>query len=95
MILAGQMQTNVDAFIILYVDWNLFHQMYRGSILSLYAFEISAHDVVVLAGGHAQSEFAVMVGIELPARFLIGSAADLHLDAEDGMIIRSPDRAED
>jgi hypothetical protein len=53
MILAGQMQTNINAFIILYVDWNLFHQMNRRAILSLYALEVGAHDVVVLAGGYA------------------------------------------
>src|SRR6202034_2061479 len=46
MILAGQMQTNIDAFIILYVYRNLFHQMHREAVLCLYALDVGAHDVV-------------------------------------------------
>ena len=84
MILAGQMQTNIHAFIILYVDRNLFHQMHGMAILGFYALEIGAHDVVILAGGNAQSEFAMMVGIEFPLGFFIGGAANLDLDAVAG-----------
>src|ERR1700733_1606066 len=36
-----------------------------------------------------------MIGIELPAGFLVGGAADLDPDPVCGMIIRPPDRAED
>ena len=43
------------------------------AVLSFHAFEIGAHNVVILAGGYALGKFSVMVRIKIPLGFLVGS----------------------
>jgi hypothetical protein len=74
------------------VHRDLFYEVYGAAILSFYAFEISSHDIVVLASGYAQREFPMMVGVEIPPGFLIGSAANPDVHAVGRVVVRAPDR---
>jgi hypothetical protein len=47
------MQSNIHAFIILYVNRNLLDEVDGMAVLSLDPFEIRSHYEVILAGGHA------------------------------------------
>jgi hypothetical protein len=89
------MEADVDAFVVLYVDWNLLDEMQRLSIGGFHAFEIGFDDVVGLAGGNALGEFSRVVGKSLPLRFFIRDATNLDFDSVDGVIVGSPDGAED
>ena len=60
------MQSDIHAFIILYVNRNLFDEMHGIAVLGLYTFKIGTHYVVIFAGGHALGEFAGMIGIKIP-----------------------------
>src|SRR5580698_5385312 len=91
---AGQVQTNIHALVILYVDRHLFRQMQRIAIRGFDSLEISRDHIVGLAGGNALSEFTRVIGRKLPLRPLLGNAADFDRYAIDGVIVRSPNRSE-
>src|SRR6202162_5990265 len=63
------------------------------AVLSLDPFEIRSHDVVILASGHAEGKFAVMIGIQIPLTFLVGGATDHNLHAVDRVIVWPPNGA--
>src|SRR5580692_10104518 len=63
------------------------------AVLTLDSFQIRSHYVVILAGGHAEGKFAVMIGIQSPLSFLVGGATDHNLHAVDRVIVRPPNRA--
>lgn len=91
------MQSRILAFIIINVDCHFLIKVQRGAVGEFDAFEVGGEDVVIFAGGDALREFAIVVGVHLPADFLglVFGAADLYFDAVDGLIIGSPDGAED
>ena len=93
MMLTGQVQPDVYAFIILYVNWNLFREMEGFPVHGFYTFKIGTDDVVIFPSGDALSELASMVGINLPSGFLVGGAPDPDLHAKHRMVVGSPHRA--
>src|SRR5271157_425089 len=68
-----------------------------GAVGEFDAFEVGGDDVVGFTSRDSLGKFTAVVGVKFPADFLgfIGGAADLHSYAVHGMIVRSPDRAED
>src|SRR5271166_119387 len=56
--LAGQVQTDIDALVPLYVDLDLLRQMQCLSLCSFHALEVGPHHVVGLAGGNALGKLA-------------------------------------
>jgi hypothetical protein len=91
------MQSSVFAFILIDVDGDFLDQAQRPAIYGLEAFEVGRKNIVGLTGRNALRELAHMVGVDLPAGLLgfIGGTADLHWDAVDRAVVRSPDRAGD
>jgi hypothetical protein len=71
--LLRQMQTNIYALIILYVDRNFFGEVKRSTVLGFDPLEIRAHNVIVLTGKNTLRELAAMIGIKLPLRLFVGS----------------------
>ena len=57
------------------------------------AFQVGRENVVGFSGGDALGEFAVVVGVDLPADFLglVGGAADFDLHSVERAVIRTPD----
>jgi len=90
--LLRQVQTNVHALVILYVDGDLFRQMQRGTVRHFHALEVGGDHIVSLAGGNSLGEFAGMIRIDFPLGLFIWHAADLNGDAIDGAIVGAPDR---
>lgn len=89
------MQACVHTLVILYVDGNLARQMQRLTTFSFDPLEVGPHHIISFAGGNPLREFAGMVGKNLPPGFFLPSAPNIYLHSVDGMVIRSPDRAED
>src|SRR6266446_6858888 len=89
------MQTGVDALVVINMEVNLSGQVHRLSVGGLEIFEIGPDDVVRFARGNALGEFAIVVGIEFPPRFLVAGTADLDLNAVNRTVVRSPDRSND
>src|ERR1700732_4232605 len=89
------MQANVDPFVILNMDGNLTNQMQGLSVRRLEVLKVGPDHIIRLARVDALGELAGMVGIKLPLRLFVLSAADLDLDAVNGTIARTPDGAKD
>src|ERR1700730_1382612 len=84
------MQTNVDTLVAFHVHRHVLHRMQWPSISGLEILRVGPDHVVGFAGGYPLSELAAVVGIEFPSCPFVLGAADLDLDPEDWMIIRSP-----
>src|SRR6266853_6581572 len=89
------MQTNVDPLVIVNMDGNLTHQMQELSVRRLEVFQVGPDHIIRLARLDALGKLAGVVGIKLPLRLFVLSAANLDLDAVKGMIVRTPDGAKD
>jgi len=89
------MQAHIYTLVILYVHGDRLNKMQRVSVGGFDAFKVGPNKVVRFPNGNALCELAGMIGRELPFRLLAGKAMDIDLDAVDGVIIRSPDCAED
>ena len=66
--------------------------------LSVRRFEVlkvGPDHIIRLARADALGELAGVIGIKLPLRPFVLSAANLDLDAVNGMIVRTPDGAKD
>src|SRR5690349_3192946 len=94
--LVRQVDSGVLALVAINVNRDLLG-MDRLAISGFDALEIGGQDVLSLAGRDALSEFAIVVGENLPADFLglVGRASDLHPDSVDGAVVGPPDRARD
>src|ERR1700676_540158 len=93
-VLLLEMQAGVDALIRIYMHRDLF----RLQPVAPGGFEIPGVGpdyVILLARGNTLRELTIMIGVKLPAGFLVILAANLDLDCVDRMIVRTPDRAED
>src|ERR1700674_1569244 len=89
------MQANVDPFVILNMDGNLTNQMQGLSVRRFEVLKVSPDHIIRLAHVDALGKLAAMVGIKLPLRFFVLSAANLDPDAVNGTIVRTPDGAKD
>src|SRR5713226_2058701 len=89
------MQTNVDPLVIVNMDGNLTRQMQELSVRRFEVFQVGPDHIIRLAGLNALAKLAGVVGIKLPLRLFVLSAANLDLDAVKGMIVRTPDGAKD
>src|ERR1700731_2667372 len=89
------MQANVDPLVILNMDRNLTKQMPGPSVRRFEVLKVGPDHIIRLARVDALSELAGMIGIKLPLRLFVLSAANLDLDAVNGMIVRTPDGAKD
>lgn len=88
------MQTHIHALIIFYVDCDRLLEVQRPAISGFDAFKIGGDDVIGFAGGNALGEFTGVIGIEFPVRLFAWGAVNLDFDTVDGMIVGSPDGAE-
>src|SRR5580700_10383448 len=86
------MQANILTFVSFDVDSNFFARLQLVSIQQLESLQISPDDVVGLAGRHPLCELPLMVGIKLPFGFFLICEPDLHVDAINRAVVRSPDR---
>src|ERR1700716_1821350 len=89
------MQANVDPLVILNMDGNLTNQMQGLPVGRFEVLKVGADHIIRLARLDALGKLAGMVGINLPLRLFVLSAANLDLDAVDGTIVRTPDGAKD
>src|ERR1700726_544938 len=89
------MQTNVDPLVILNMDGNLTNQMQGFSLRRFEVLKVGPDHIIRLARLDALGKLAGVVGIKLPLRLFVLSAANLDLDAVKGMIVRTPDGAKD
>src|SRR5579859_2459596 len=79
------MKTDVGTLVILDMHGCFCARLQLSSRGQLVVFHVGPDDVVGLASGYALREFTTVVGIELPARFLLIGSPDFHLDPVDGM----------
>src|SRR3977135_1462862 len=89
------MQANVDPLVILNMDGNLTNQMQGLPGGRVEVREVGPDHRTCLARLDALGKLAGVVGIKLPLRLFVLSAANLDLDAVDGTIVRTPDGAKD
>ena len=89
------MQANVDPFVILNMDGNLTNQMQGLSVRRFEVLKVGPDHIIGLARADALGELAGMIGIKLPLRLFVLSAANLDLDTVNGTIARTPDGAKD
>src|SRR5258708_29652627 len=89
------MQANVDPLVIFNMDGNLTNQMQELSVRSFEVFQVGPDHIIRLARLEALGKLAGVVGIKLPLRLFVLSAANLDLDAVKGMIVRTPVGAKD
>src|ERR1700732_3531135 len=89
------MHANVDPLVILNMDGNLTNQMQGLSFRRFEVLRVGPDHIITLARADALGEFAGMIGIKLPLRLFVLRAANLDLDAVNGMIVRTPDGAKD
>ena len=89
------MQSGVFAFVVVDVDGNFLDQVQGLAVGRLEVLQVRREDVVGFPGGNALGEFAHVVGIDFPLRFLVFRAADLYGDAVDRTIVGAPDGAGD
>src|ERR1700739_1461550 len=81
------MQTNVDALVILNVNFGF-------RLPSVVAVRLRPHYVLCLACWHALCKLSFMIGIELPVGLFLIGAADLHPHSVCRTFVWSVDRAE-
>src|SRR6266446_366137 len=89
------MQANVDPLVILNMDGNLTNQVQGLSVGRFEVPKVGPDHIIRLARVDALGELAGMIGIKLPLRLFVLSAANLDLDAVNGMIVGTPDGAKD
>ena len=91
------MQSGVLALFVEDVDFHFFRQAELSAVGKLHAFEIGGEYVVGFPGGNALGEFAVMVGVLIPANFfrLVGGTPNSYVHTVDGKVVGTPDRTED
>src|SRR5579863_561038 len=96
-ILIGQVQAGILALVVIDVDRHFLGQVEGFAVGGLEVFEVGPENVVGFTGRNALGEFTVMVGVEFPADFagFVGGTANFNRHAVDGLIVRTPDRAED
>lgn len=61
----------------------------------LEALYICPQDVILWAHWHTLLELSQVIGIDLPTRFLLARPADFDSHSVNGLVIRSPNCAED
>jgi hypothetical protein len=90
--LVRQVETYILAFVFINVHGNLLDEVNGLAIGWLESLEIDPENVVGIAGWQPLFEFAVVVGIDFPARLigLIFAAPDLNSDSIDWSVVRSP-----
>src|SRR5208282_110703 len=89
------MKTNVGTLVIVDMHADFGARLQLSAVGQFVALDVSPHDVIGLAGGHALREFAVVIGIKLPAGFFLVGQADLYLDSIERLSTWIPNRAED
>src|ERR1700722_3787174 len=87
------MQADIHALVILYVHCDLLRQMQALTIFSFDALEIGPNLIVGFPSRNALSEFANVIGGQLPFGLLITGPPDLNRHPVNGMIVGSPDRS--
>jgi hypothetical protein len=85
-------QADVLAFVVVDVDGNFLDEVERLAVGWLETLEIGPENVVGLARRQALLKFAVVVGINFPARLigLVFAAPDLDGDSIYGSVVRAP-----
>src|SRR5579862_6199221 len=86
------MQADILAFVSFDVDGNFLTGLQPISIQQLEPLKIRPDDVVGLARWHPLGKLSLVVGIKLPFGFFLICAPDLHVDAINWAVVRSPDR---
>ncbi len=89
------MQTDIGALVAVDVDLDFRVGLEAAAIGQFVAFNVSPDDVIAGTGGHALGEFAGVIGVELPADFLVALAADFDPDGVKRVSVGIEDRAED
>src|SRR5258708_36243156 len=89
------MKTDVRTLIIVNMHGYFRARLERSARGRLIASDLRPNDIVGLADGQPLGEFAGVIGIELPAGFFLVDPPDLHLDPEERVPIRAPDRSKD